>query len=298
MALGELLCSAVSESIDEPLYGTASVCTRWLLVQDQSAWGRNAILEGGIPREVAETLLETCSSQQVRVVLVKRPHDQGKKIRRAFLIDTSPGVARLHVRTLDTRGLADQDLLSLEGWEPSDQEVVLVCTHGRHDVCCAVRGNPIAAALLNSEHQDLVWHASHIGGDRFAGNVAYFPAGIFLGRVPAQYAESLVGTLREGRLPLRYTRGRTGYPFVAQAAEHLLREHLGIDRIDDLNWRGTERLSDTRRNVHFETDEGERWEVTLRVMPSTTQRKLTCAATVEQRPPVYSLESLEVTTTP
>ena len=280
------------------MFGTASVCTRWLLIQDQNPWGRNAILEGGIPLEVAEPLLERCREQKVRVVLVKRPDDAGKTEREAFFVDTSPGRSVLHHRVLETEDLLRDDLLSVgdrAAWTPSERELVLVCTHGRHDVCCAVKGNPIAAALLNGEHKELTWKASHIGGDRFAGNIAYFPEGIFLGRVPVQYAESLVGTLREGRLPMRYLRGRTGYPFVVQAAEHLLRERLGTDRIDDLSWVSSDRVSDTERAVNFETVSGEKWQVLLSVSPSTTARRLTCAATLEQRPPVFHLEELHVT---
>ena len=59
-----------------------------------------------------------------------------------------------------------------------------VCTHGRHDACCAERGRPVAAALA-AAHPEQTWEVSHIGGDRFAANVLVLPDGLYYGRVSA-----------------------------------------------------------------------------------------------------------------
>ena len=72
-----------------------------------------------------------------------------------------------------------------------------VCTHGRHDTCCAERGRPVAAALA-AAHPELTWEVSHIGGDRFAANALVLPHGLYYGRLDA---DSVVG--RGGRAPGR-----------------------------------------------------------------------------------------------
>ena len=57
-----------------------------------------------------------------------------------------------------------------------------VCTHGRHDKCCAKFGSRVCRAF-RQEVGERAWECSHVGGDRFAGNVVVFPYGIYYGRV-------------------------------------------------------------------------------------------------------------------
>ena len=51
------------------------------------------------------------------------------------------------------------------------EPMLLVCTHGVHDTCCAVRGRPVAAALAR-RWPEATWECSHVGGDRFAAQRA------------------------------------------------------------------------------------------------------------------------------
>ena len=82
--------------------------------------------------------------------------------------------------------------------------IILVCTHGVHDACCAIRGRPVAAALA-ARWPDLVWECSHVGGDRFAPNVVLLPDGLLL-RQP----RSRVGGAHRRRLPGRHGGHRAG----------------------------------------------------------------------------------------
>ena len=86
--------------------------------------------------------------------------------------------------------------------------VILVCTHGQHDHCCAVRGRPVGRAL-SERWPELVWECSHVGGDRFAANVVVAPDGVYYGGLDA---ESSVATVEEhlaGRIHAEYLRGYT-----------------------------------------------------------------------------------------
>ena len=58
----------------------------------------------------------------------------------------------------------------------------LVCVHGRREVCCAVRGRPVAQALA-ARWPGQTWECSHLGGDRFAPNVLVVPDGTTYGRL-------------------------------------------------------------------------------------------------------------------
>src|SRR5262249_51245535 len=67
--------------------------------------------------------------------------------------------------------------------EPLEHPLLLVCTHGKHDRCCARLGRVLYDALREQVEDDWVWQCSHVGGDRFAGNLVCLPQGLYFGRV-------------------------------------------------------------------------------------------------------------------
>ena len=118
-----------------------------------------------------------------------------------------------------------------------------MCTHGRHDACCAERGRPVAAAL-SAAHPEDTWEVSHIGGDRFAGNLLVLPHGLYYGRLDAPSAIAVAGDHEAGQLDLDHLRGRSGYAMPVQAAEIALRRELGETRNDALRLTGRQRSAD------------------------------------------------------
>ena len=55
---------------------------------------------------------------------------------------------------------------------------LLVCTHGRRDVCCGSLGTQLAATLAPGPHDREVQRCSHTGGHRFAPTALTFPDGL------------------------------------------------------------------------------------------------------------------------
>jgi hypothetical protein len=55
--------------------------------------------------------------------------------------------------------------------------MVLVCTHGVRDACCAIKGRPIAGAVAKAlASSDVeVLECSHLNGHRFAGTALTLP---------------------------------------------------------------------------------------------------------------------------
>ncbi|MCA1726089.1 MAG: hypothetical protein LC722_00040 [Actinobacteria bacterium] len=157
----------------------------------------------------------------------------------------------------------------------------LVCTHGRRDPCCAERGRPLARSL-SAARPDGTWEASHIGGDRFAGNLVCFPHGLYFGRVAPGAAEAIAAAYERGTVPTEHYRGRSCYGFAVQVAEaHLRREH-GIDGVDDLRLRSASRA---RRWVTAAFSDAGGAEHTVRVVVGRGEpRRLTCHSDVPARP--------------
>jgi hypothetical protein len=110
----------------------------------------------------------------------------------------------------------------------------LVCTNGRRDACCALRGRAVLAAL-SDEHADAAWECTHLGGHRFAGNLVCLPDGIIYGRVTPEDAPRLAAAYRQGRLDPEYLRGRSMLPASAQVAEIELRRRLGLHGLRDVD---------------------------------------------------------------
>jgi hypothetical protein len=127
--------------------------------------------------------------------------------------------------------LLDLDLESLgvgrsPGLARHDEPLVLVCTNGRRDACCAELGRPLVAALAES-HPGPTWESTHLGGHRFAGMMLLLPMGLSYGRVAAAEGPEIVEAALRGELVLDRLRGRTAYDGAVQAAEIALLERLG-----------------------------------------------------------------------
>jgi hypothetical protein len=287
-------CASWSRACDERLLGTASTTRRWLLLEQPGPWGHDALLESHVPPDLAQALLAGARRLGARPVLVRRPGrhpDDPDAPHTVMLADVDP--LRPSLRRTQVRDLAAvPDLLEraldagLEAVGTAvEGPVVLVCTHGRHDTCCAVEGRPTAAAL--AELVDEVWECSHVGGDRFAANVVALPDGTYHGRVTPADAAAVAAAVRSRRVSLPHYRGRSTLPFPVQAAEVLLREELGLDHLDAVTVRDHADVGDGIR-VRF--DAGDRaWTVEVAVERAATPRQLTCSAGRTGRPPVYRL---------
>jgi hypothetical protein len=79
---------------------------------------------------------------------------------------------------------------------------LLVCTHGRRDVCCGGLGTTLHARLVEelADREDVrLWRCSHTGGHRFAPTALTFPDGYGWAFLDADLALQLVG--RDRRIP-------------------------------------------------------------------------------------------------
>ena len=233
------LCAQSSREREEPLTATASRVDRWLLVEHRGAWGPESVPTRRMGRPVASALAAAANGAHARLVLVRRParapHAHGREV---FAVDSRPG----HERGLARHVADDAELVHLvppygtasaEGWEVLDGPLYLVCTHGRHDRCCALRGRPVAGALAG-RHPERTWECTHIGGDRFAANVVVLPDGLYLGRVEADEVVRIADDLAAGVLPAGRVRGRSSLSLPAQAAQQFAREASGRWGRDDL----------------------------------------------------------------
>ncbi len=209
--------------------GTAPHARRWLLLEADGAWGRDAVRDSVLPPAVIERLVEWEEGETPgRVLLIRQPGRRRPRGSTLILADVREDGTTLRQEALDGfDDILDVDLDAGSVRAPVDQPLLLVCVHGRRDACCSRLGVPVHRALVERLGADAVWQCTHFGGHRFAANVLALPLGMMLGRVRPTDAPSIVDMLLAGRMPLEHARGRVSHSPEVQAAELALRDHLG-----------------------------------------------------------------------
>jgi hypothetical protein len=223
------------------MVATAPSAQRWLLVEHPGPWPVEAVDALG---DAGRAIQQRATAEQARVSLVRRPGRalSSPDVLRFAVADLRPGREGLRWSTAtDAAALASAD------WqvEPGEGEpVALVCAHGRHDVCCAVRGRPVAAAL-EQRWPGRVWECSHLGGDRFAATLVLLPHGLYYGRVDPLQGHAVLERYEQRQVMPALLRGRSSLPRLGQAAQALARD-AGQHRsgIDDLLPRQVRHLAD------------------------------------------------------
>jgi hypothetical protein len=273
-------CSSCSLAFEEDPAGTASRNKHWLLIEQPGAWGRNALLESKLPADVAEALEARRKELHFRVLLIRRgPGVEAPEERRWYVARTTELDPLLGGGTFrDPAELLDLDLAAMvdDSTELPDAgpgPIIAVCTHGRHDRCCADNGRPVARALRRAGVD--AWECSHVGGDRFAANVVSFPHGLFHGRVTPASALPLVHAYQEGRIHPAGYRGRTTWSPAAQKAEVVLRHELDDWDVDSLRL-GPHEVDEHRHHVSFVHRSGATHQVVVDIGLAEEPRLLSC----------------------
>ncbi|MDX1659513.1 MAG: sucrase ferredoxin [Nitriliruptorales bacterium] len=281
-------CARHSRDRREPLHGTASTVRRWVLIEQPGPWGRDALPESNLGADLGAELKARIRRAGARPLLIRRGGGVENDPRTAYLCSSAAGWLR-RVEFDDPEQLLDLDLDVLAadepvGGEPVDGPLLLTCTNGKHDACCAEMGRPVAEAFAAAAG-DGAWEVSHIGGDRFAANVLWLPVGVYYGRIAAEDAALVAALAATGRLSLPHYRGRSTMPFAAQAAEVLLRRELSCDGIDALELEAFASSNEAGRATFRRHDE--RWEVRFSIEPADQPQQLTCRANQPRTPPRY-----------
>jgi len=238
------LCAEVSLADAEPLAATASRVDTWILIEYRGLWAYDAVDGSTLSRELKSHLGEQrMRFPQSRILFVRRPERRSRDGLVAFVARTTESereLRRLELERYDD--VLELDLAS--AGEPVDHPVLLVCTHGKHDRCCAKYGRPLYDAVREQVDDEWVWQSTHVGGDRFAGNLVTLPDGVYYGRVAASDAWPLLECALQGLIHLPHYRGRSCHSFPVQAAERAVRELTGLRGVDEVRLRRVEPAGD------------------------------------------------------
>lgn len=239
-------CAESARAAGESLAATASRVEHWVLVEYGGYWPAEpldaAVFAGSLREHLAAQVRRLRNG---RLLLVKRPRrarTDGVTVMVGRSAERGSGVRRIEVE-------GHPDLLDLDletalrdgggpAWESVEHPLLLVCTHGVRDRCCARYGQALLRAAHRHADPEWIWQTTHVGGDRFAGNLVLLPEGLYFGWVEGGRAKEVLDAYRAGRIHLGCYRGRSCHPFPAQAADAHVRAATGLDGLFDLRLLG------------------------------------------------------------
>jgi hypothetical protein len=263
-------CSVVWDKAQTSALGTAPSAMFWVALEQNGPWGAQAATQSHLDPDLGRTLNRMCQDATGRFVLIRRPgaHSdlpegnphrvdlpEGNRHRvdlsegnphrvyvagglagRPWLLeadlDDPARLARLVRLGIDALRHCDIDAVQVAMPElrRSPAPVLMICSNSRRDICCSVRGRPVALeSALQRPGQ--VWECSHTGGHRFAPTGVLLPYGQTLGRLSGASAVAAVDAALRGELPTAlmgatYDRGRSHLSAPGQAAESVVRQQI------------------------------------------------------------------------
>jgi hypothetical protein len=283
-------CADTARERLDPLIGTAPPALRWLLIEHPGPW-RIAAMASAPLRGVSSALQEACTAHHARPLLIRRHgRTPARQHLRWGVVDAITG------RSLWGTWAAVEDLWAAvaavgrpsETWSETPP-MLLVCTHATHDVCCALRGRPVAAAL--QEHwPSQTWECSHLGGDRFAANVVVLPDGVVYGNLDEASAVDVVARHLDGEVSLGHLRGTSAHSPPMQAALGYVIERGGPRSFGQVHAHGLRTLAEDRWRAELRVDGAVPSDLTVVVTRSwRPAARLTCRAVTPTDAATYTV---------
>jgi hypothetical protein len=288
-----LRCAEAAEAAGDRLEGTAPPADPWFLVEHPGPWNRFVLAGPGLDPVAAAVLDRWAREWTGRVLFIRRPgRRQQTAQRRWFRVDGRPGRESVRTGVFTAEAELADVIADPAAGVAHDGRLMLVCTHGRHDTCCALRGRPLAAAMA-AELPEGTWESSHLGGCRFAAALVLLPHGVVLGNVDAADGPGIAAGYAKGLLPERGVRGRASLSPVVQAAQHHARVGTGAFEVDALRPVEASNEGAGRWLVRFTDPQA---TVVLREQRVAAGRPLTCAATAPGWMRVFELLDIALPT--
>lgn len=242
-------CTEFSLAVGEPLAGSGVHPQRNILIRwPKGRWQHSLRLaaEMGDPLVAA---IEGAVAAGWRINLIDRKSDPSDLIR----VFVFPDNVTLDLSPADLPGFLD--MLSAAGRVPDDISVrpitaplVLCCTHGKHDACCAKWGfaiyKALAAEAARIRNFD-VWEVTHLGGCRLSAGVLVLPALRKYGRLRPVDAPELLAAEARGMPYLPCYRGASHLDPAAQVAEV-----AGLHQLARLGLHGVARVRATGPDIY------------------------------------------------
>lgn len=229
-----LACSDADRAAGDSPVGSATTFDEFLLLDYRSPWGREAAADAVRDQLSAEVHDHLAGTGSLRPFAIRPVADRrGAPVQPPRWGRVGPAACMTELA--DDFTVADLRLMTEFMTAPpaaaTAKTVIGVCTNARRDRCCAVRGRPVAAALL-AEFGPAITEISHLGGHRFAATMLVLPVGYFYGVLDPDSARRVASAALDGLVDPANLRGRADLSPAAQAADAFWRAAIGTAPVD------------------------------------------------------------------
>ncbi|MDQ1535974.1 MAG: hypothetical protein QOE58_367 [Actinomycetota bacterium] len=245
-------CSVVWDDAQVSTLGTAPLAQFWVALEQNGPWGAQAATQSHLDPDLGAVLTQSCQDADGRFILIRRPgtHSDPREpnpdkihTRKVYVAGGLSGRPWLLEADLDEPALlaglpwialAGGDIGAVRDALPElahcSAPMLMICANSKRDVCCSVRGRPVAleSAL---ERPGQVWECSHTGGHRFAPTGVLLPHGNSFGRLSGASAIAAIDAAARGEVPVELLgstndRGLSHLTAPEQAAESIVRQQI------------------------------------------------------------------------
>jgi len=238
-------CSDIAQKEAVDIHGSATEATHWLCIEHPSPWAARELSSGSLPVSLVRQIDRWESARPgLRVQAIRREVRQFDREGEVTVLLASSERGTRHLRRIrmpSLESVAELDVPTLLTADPStgpgrrlNEPVVLTCTNGKRDACCALKGRVFHKAMAEVQPA-AAWQATHLGGHRFAPTAVVLPFGHQYGWLDAADAPDLWQDAVKGHVwQLDRYRGWTAQPRPAQAAAIALRQRMETLAADDI----------------------------------------------------------------
>jgi hypothetical protein len=317
----KFFCADSSRQAEEDIIGSGTNYQTYILVECRPPWAAEAFDSKYIPQNLKDLVGEIkLAKLSVRFLLINSGQLKSTKDTKLLIYERerdwlSNGYRRkeFNVEAIEQVATVVRQYLNDEApdCESEESEInqprdILVCTHGRHDKCCAKYGNPFYfQSLATISHLGLsnvrLWQTSHFGGHRFAPTAIDLPDGRYYGVLDRESFESILTRAGDIKCLNKVYRGWGILPTSIQALERELIFRYGWDWFNyKVAGKITEQNSDKssiKAEITFEKPDGaiHTYRAELVKDESKTLRlKGSCDTTKESEFIKYSVENLHL----
>lgn len=220
-----IYCSEVSRDLGEPAAGVGAHPKKNLLISwPIGKWTENLRRAKDMTEEELDWVESTVGNGW-RINLMDRPRRKtGEHLIYQFPQCLAYRVPRPEL-TAFLKAFNERGEEGVQAWLTgmTPDRVMLCCTHGRKDKCCARFGNAAYMALQRTQQETglpvEVWRCTHLGGCRLSGSAIVFPQRHKYGRLTPDCAADLLAAASEGRPWVSGFRGSSDLQPAEQCAE-------------------------------------------------------------------------------
>ena len=233
-------CSQHAQANQLPLYGTSSFAETWVALEYNGAWEAKALQDNELRPQVNQWLSRQIEqSENGRALFIR---DRFAVADTLLIARTTASDQRLYRVPLggyeDVTFFDSAEILANNtSFKPENAQVVLVCTNGKRDQCCAKFGQPIFEAFAQETILP-TYACTHLGGHVYAPTLAVLPAGIYYGYVNPTDVNTVADSILQRQISLAHYRGRTFQSPTVNAADYYVRQQTGLLGFDEFTLAG------------------------------------------------------------